>query len=213
MENGNGIRKQELLAEANELLTLSVAKLVDAGLGKLANRLSKVEIRFSDTLRKTAGTANYATGLVELSWAIFRNEDNAEGFIPTVYHELAHVASPVRGHGKEWKLVASFIGGDEAAKRTHRLKIGKPKDLPYPVLCEHCSKTFNVKPAQAAKMRKGSTYVHQACSFPIILKEETELEKLYRKKYKLEAQLETVLDKIADIETPEILPEGTEARS
>jgi len=60
--------------------------------------------------------------VVTLSWAIFALHRNEHGLVPTVAHELAHIARLRNGHDKRWRRLDVFFGG--TGKRLHTLAVG-----------------------------------------------------------------------------------------
>ena len=76
-----------------------------------ASRLRHTSIRWSDRLTATAGRASERRNLIELSWPIFKREDNQHGFRNTVLHEIAHIIAGDRAmHNRIWRHTCIKIG-------------------------------------------------------------------------------------------------------
>lgn len=158
--------KRQLWHEAREVAGQAIETLLARNMHDHAAKVAGLVFEWNTRLTTTAGKAKLATNTVELSWPVFREEENLHGFRNTVLHEIAHHLAP-GGHHCQWRAVFVGLGGD--GKRCHSFKVQKRKTSTVELACTGCSRPLRLGPTRMRRIRAGAIYSCGRCHTPIRL--------------------------------------------
>lgn len=122
---------------------------------------SDITVKMNNRLTSTAGRANPASGIIELSTKLY--EANKEAFhANTIPHEIAHIVAcrvlGSRGHDAAWHSVMLTLGVE--ANRCHSYEVKKSGKI-YLYKCDCMTHEFT--PQRQAWAVKGKKYVCKHC--------------------------------------------------
>ena len=146
-------RPSERLPRALERLGLALLKpLRRAGL----TRLRELHVVFNRRLRSSLGRAHFRAATVELNPQLL--DRNPAELVPTLVHELCHLAAGVRaGHGAKWKALMRAAGFAPTA--CHRLDLShlpnRQRRRRFLWLCRRCGQSYRRTRSDARRYRCG----------------------------------------------------------
>ena len=134
---------------------------------EFADKLDNITVSINTRLRTTAGKAKHREQLIELSYYIFREEENRDNFKNTVTHELAHLLVGCNnGHNAQWKQMHRRLGG--SSERCHKMTAGvRQTARDHRAVCQICGEEVPITKRKYNSMRKkiaqGAKYRHKTC--------------------------------------------------
>jgi predicted SprT family Zn-dependent metalloprotease len=119
-------------------------------------RLRDLAVVWNGRLRSTLGRADYRGGTVELNSQLL--DRNPAELVPTLVHELCHLAAGVRaGHGPKWKALMRACGEKPVA--CHRLDLShlpnRRRARRYLWKCRACGQAYRRTRPDARRFRCG----------------------------------------------------------
>ncbi len=140
-------------------------------LGVVAPKSAAARIVLSDSMRTTAGRANYTHNTISLNTRLLgRNLHHVQ---QTFTHELAHLVAvevygkAARGHGGMWQHIMTAFGVE--ATRCHKLDTTglRRQHKTYAATCS--CRTHMIKSGRRSKMIRGTNYRCKLCKTMIQL--------------------------------------------
>ncbi|MGE0640412.1 MAG: SprT-like domain-containing protein [Thermoanaerobaculia bacterium] len=145
----------------SERSTAALERLAGIVLGPLRRqrltRLREFRVVWNGRLRSTLGRADYRAAAIELNPELL--DRNPGELVPTLIHELCHLAAGVRaGHGAKWKALMVAAGFPPTV--CHRLDLShlgnRSRPRRYLWLCRRCGETYPRTRPDARRYRCGS---------------------------------------------------------
>jgi predicted SprT family Zn-dependent metalloprotease len=120
-------------------------------------RARDLRVIWNRRLRSTLGRAEFRTATVELNPQLL--DRNPQELVPTLIHELCHLAAGVRaGHGAKWKALMRACG--ERPTACHRLDLShlpsRRRARRYLWLCKRCGQEYPRTRPDARRYRCGN---------------------------------------------------------
>ena len=137
--------------------------------------LKIVTLHWGKNMTRVAGRARYILhseedrAEVHMSQHMFRQYENADGFIATLHHELAHISVTIatrrdQAHNAVWKARAMQFGGSVAAEQYHCLARTQKRMKRVEVVCCKCDAKLNMTVRRAKSLLRGqNVYTHNNC--------------------------------------------------
>lgn len=123
---------------------------------KLGLKPELIEVRWHPEMRGTAGRAFIDYYVIWMNKRLFVGNPNAtKECIPTLAHEIAHLAAPKIHHGYGWQVAMQRLG--YPAARTHSLNVENIKyhKAYYYCPCMGCGVEHRISPLILRRMQQG----------------------------------------------------------